>query len=263
MYCQIINISFFLDDKIIWNDKVKKWDRVEKTDEKDFRIRSLWEDSDVHGIEEFSLESRDNQIYRRNKDILVVENRWQESKILSPFFSCEDVGTLVLQVFYAHAVQKNIIQFHSSLISVNESVGLMFIGPSGIGKTTQAELWNKYRNAKIINGDIVFVQETMDVFYGWGTPWHGSSPYCENDCVPIKALIVLKQSEKNSIRKLNGFEKVAKVSGHVFYPRWVENGMELCLNTLNDLLTRIPVYELSCRPDEEAVRLTECVVFER
>lgn len=137
----------------------------------------------------------------------------------------------------------------------------MFLGPSGIGKTTQAELWNQYRDALIINGDVVFAQETPEAFLGWGTPWHGSSPYCENASVPVSALIVLRQAEKNTIRELSGFEKVTAVSRHVIYPAWLKNGMELCLETLDHLLTALPVYELSCRPDEDAVRLTEEKIF--
>ena len=152
------------------------------------------------------------------------------------------------------------IQMHSSLIKVY-NYGIMFLGPSGIGKTTQAELWNKYREALIINGDITFVQEMKGEFYGWGTPWHGSSPYCANTSVLLKALIILKQAPENSIRELTGFEKVTAVSTSVFYPRWLENGMELCLETLDHLLTKIPVYELSCRPDEDAVKLTEETIF--
>lgn len=169
-------------------------------------------------------------------------------------------STFLCYLFYTHAVQRHMIQFHSSLIDY-QGHGLMFLGPSGIGKTTQAELWNQYRDALIINGDIVFVQETEEAFLGWGTPWHGSSPYCENTNVPVEALIILKQAPENSIRKLEGFEKVTAVSNSVFYPRWLENGMELCLETLDHLLSRLPVYELSCRPDEEAVALTEQTIF--
>ena len=167
----------------------------------------------------------------------------------------------LIKIFYTHAVQRHMIQMHSSLIATTDNRGLMFLGPSGIGKTTQAELWHKYRDALIINGDIVFVQETEDAFLGWGTPWHGSSPYCENTNVPVEALIVLKQAPENSIRELTGFEKVSEVSNSVFYPRWLENGMELCLETLDHLLSKLPVYELRCRPDEDAVRLTEETIF--
>ena len=167
---------------------------------------------------------------------------------------------IFLKVFYNYAVRYHNLIFHSSIINYMQ-YGILFLGPSGIGKTTQAELWNKYRDALIINGDIVFVQETEENFLGWGTPWHGSSPYCENTSVPVHAMIVLKQESENSIRELTGFEKVTAVSNNVFYPQWLENGMELCLETLDHLLSAIPVYELSCRLHEEAVRLTEETLF--
>lgn len=233
----------------------------EKLMKANFSITIFQQDYTCHGIEKFDLINAGcQQVYRRNKDILFIDHKWEKGKILFPFFEPEDIGIFVIQVFYTHAVQHQMIQFHSSLIRVGGN-GLMFLGPSGIGKTTQAELWNQYRDALIINGDVVFVQETPDAFLGWGTPWHGSSPYCENTSVPVKALIVLKQAPENSIRELTGFEKVTAVSNNVFYPRWLEGGMELCLETLNHLLSALPVYELSCRPDEEAVRLTEEAVF--
>lgn len=192
-------------------------------------------------------------------EILLVDGGWSRGRLV---FQEDTVKAeyLVMQMYYASAVQRGFILFHSSLISVS-GCGLMFIGPSGIGKTTQAELWNKYRDARIINGDVVFVQEKQGRVLGWGTPWHGSSPYCENASAPVSALIVLRQAKKNTIRELSGFEKVTAVSRHVIYPTWLENGMELCLETLDHLLTALPVYELSCRPDEDAVRLTEEKIF--
>lgn len=198
-------------------------------------------------------------ITRHKEDIMIVNNNWKKAYIF-PLREEENKLAFIIQMFYTHAVKDLMIQIHSSLIQYNEK-GILFLGPSGIGKTTQAELWNKYRDALIINGDMVFVQETENCFLGWGTPWHGSSPYCENTSVPIHAMIVLKQAPDNSIRELTGFEKVTTVSNSVFYPQWLENGMELCLETLDHLLTKVPVYELSCRPDEEAVTLTEQFIF--
>ena len=208
-----------------------------------------------NGIEHIFIE-KCGRVLVYNSDVLAVNSKWTRGILISPEINSEWANTFLLQMFYTHAFQRHMLQLHSSLISY-QNQGIMFLGPSGIGKTTQAELWQKYRSSLIINGDIVFVQETDSGFLGWGTPWHGSSPYCENTSVPLKAMVVLKQSDQNSIRELTGFEKVTEVSNSVFYPQWLENGMELCLETLDHLLTHVPVYLLENRADEEAVTLLE------
>ena len=214
--------------------------------------------TDNQQIIHFDIPENMKHLILYNQSYLLADKDWKQITIYKK--SEEEAKILLLQAFYTHAVQRHIIQLHSSLIDF-QGKGILFLGPSGIGKTTQAELWSKYRGAKIINGDIVFVQEKETEFLGWGSPWHGSSPYCENANVPVKALIVLKQAKGNSIRKLEGFEKVKEVSGNVFYPQWLENGIELCLKTLDHLLSGTDVYELSCLPDEDAVNLLEQVVF--
>ena len=122
-------------------------------------------------------------------------------------------------------------------------------------------LWNEYLDALIINGDCVFVEDKGNEFIGWGTPWCGSSPYCENRSVPVLGLVVLKQGNENSIRKLDGFEKVSEVSNNIIYPMWLENGMDLCLDTLDHLLRNVPVYELTNKADKESVELVKQVIF--
>ena len=164
--------------------------------------------------------------------------------------------TFAAYLFYTHAIRHQILWIHSATIEVS-GCGILFLGPSGVGKTTQAERWAQFRGASIINGDVGFVQRTQDGFLAWGTPWHGSSPYCLNTSVPLKALVVLKQAPYNALRELTGFEKLKEISNNVFYPTWLEGGMELGVETLNHLLTELPVYRLDNRADLEAVELLE------
>lgn len=164
--------------------------------------------------------------------------------------------TFAAYLFYTHAIRHQILWIHSATIEVS-GCGILFLGPSGVGKTTQAERWAQFRGASIINGDVGFVQRTQDGFLAWGTPWHGSSPYCLNTSVPLKALVVLKQAPYNALRELTGFEKLKEVSNNVFYPTWLEDGMELGVEVLNHLLTELPVYRLDNRADLEAVELLE------
>ena len=168
----------------------------------------------------------------------------------------ETYNAFLNYLFYSHAIKEGIIQLHCSVIDHNGQ-GIMFLGPSGIGKTTQAECWEKYRGSTIINGDIGFVEKTENGFLAWGTPWHGSSQYCVNASVPLKALVVLKQADENELRRLEGFEKLAEISENVFYPTWLKDGVDLCTKILGELLNSIAVYRLDNRADEAAVELLE------
>lgn len=260
MNYNIVDICIGLDERIKITPGWKSFIEANKNHRQDILISFANPDL-ILDVVEMNYVNEKSCIMRCGESIIISNIRMDSIKILHQIKSY-DTEILIIQIINAYASMRKMLLLHSSLIAF-QGRGLMFLGPSGIGKTTQAELWNKYRDALIINGDIVFVQETEDGFLGWGTPWHGSSPYCENTSVPVKALVMLKQAPENSIRELTGFEKVTAVSNSVFYPRWLENGMELCLETLDHLLSALPVYELSCRPDEEAVRLTEEAVFGR
>ena len=192
--------------------------------------------------------------------LLSVNSDWTEGIITLFSGQLKDAYKLLNALLLTHLSTRHAIELHSSLVDIHGK-GIMFLGPSGIGKTTQAELWMKYRDAEIINGDMVFVKQEPECFLGCGSPWHGSSPYCLNKQVPLSALIVLKQSNGNSIRRLTGFEMVSSVMSSVFFPTWYKEGHEAVCKTFDALLRSVPVYELSCRPDEEAVRLVEETVF--
>ena len=204
-------------------------------------------------VERYSLPAGATQAYRYGPDVLLANQDFSVCTMLPPR---EPMSFSVLsnQVFYTHAARRNMLQLHCATVD-DRGRGVLFLGPSGIGKTTQAERWAQYRGSSIINGDIGLVQRADEGYVAWGTPWHGSSPYCLNASVPVKALVVLKQAPENRLRELTGFEKVSEVSGSVFYPTWLEDGMELCTDTLNHLLTDLPVYRLDNRADEDAVNL--------
>lgn len=200
-------------------------------------------------------------ILKSNDCILCANSDWTEAKItLFDDNSIQDVYKILNALLLSHLSTRQTIEMHASLIQIAEK-GIMFLGPSEIGKTTQAELWMQYRGAEIINGDMVFVKKEEDRFLGCGSPWHGSSPYCLNKQAPLSALIVLKQSKQNTIRRLTGFEMVSSVMSSVFWPTWYREGYEAACETFDTLLNTVPVYELSCRPDEDAVKLTEETIF--
>lgn len=243
----LLNLSFHLESYWIFFEKV---DLAEKK-ERDIFCSQL----------SFQLTNRDLSFAE-------CENVTKVLKVEESFALCdesfhhaylsvknqEELSVLLAYLFYTHAIRRQMLKVHCSIVE-DHGRGILFIGPSGIGKTTQAERWAQYRDATIINGDVGFVECKQNEYIAWGTPWHGSSPYCENMSVPVYAIVVLKQATENQLRLLTGFEKVTEVSSSILYPTWLEDGIELCTNLLHQLLNDLPVYRLDNRADEEAVQL--------
>lgn len=242
-------VKIFIIDNNAWSMFVENEDAGKAV----ITIDVVARDSMDYLIEKYSLKDSYCYVFRYESEVFLANQSMDRYAILN----CNDTvnfSVLLNHIFYSSVIKYRMVQFHSSLVRWQHK-GIMFLGPSGIGKTTQAELWKKHQNADIINGDLVFVQEIDNDFIGWGTPWHGSSSYCLNENANISAIVILKQEKENHLRRLSGLEMVTEVAKNLFYPNWVENGMELALEVLNHLLTFVPVYELSNRADEESVEI--------
>lgn len=148
---------------------------------------------------------------------------------------------------------------HSSFV-IYQGQGIIFTGYSGVGKTTQAELWAKHMAAEIVNGDKALLRETDGRFYAYGLPWKGSSEYCLNKKAELCGVVVLRQSEVNRITRLDK-EAAEYFMPHVFLPHWDKECLSSALDTFDKLIGNVPVYLLECRPDEEAVQITKNAVF--
>lgn len=207
-----------------------------------------------YGIE--IIEAKGTAIKMRSGEALLCANDdWSRADIfLSP--KEDDLSRILCALMLTHLSTRKGLLFHGSLIDVGGR-GILFLGPSGIGKTTQAELWNRYRGADIVNGDMTFVCQKDGVYYGCGSPWHGSSSYCMNRQVPLVGMIVLEQRQENKICLLKGMDMLERVLKSAFFPNWYQRGTAAAGNTLDDLLENVPVYRLECRPDEEAIITVE------
>lgn len=197
----------------------------------------------------------------KSKDVLLSANAdWSEACLTLSGDSRDGLeGALIAAIATRLAFQGGLM-LHASFIAYRGH-GIFFVGPSGIGKTTQAELWARYRNATIINGDMALVLAEKDRFVGYGCPWHGSSVYCENLCAPLAGIVVLEQAETNTLERLSGVWMIERAMGNIFLPHWCEAGAQAAMSTINQLLTDVPVYLLRCRPGEEAVEMVERALF--
>ncbi len=171
---------------------------------------------------------------------------------------------LMLVGVYSRLAQYRTVLVHASLVDIPEVGGLLFVGASGVGKTTQAVLWALHRRAQIINGDKVFLglrEDAPGKVMAYGSPWKGSSPFSVNRRVPLRAIVALERRQESYIRRLSDMEVLMSYVPRVFMPGWDPRLTEQVMGTLDEMLPLVPVYEMSCRPDVSAVDMVAERVF--
>lgn len=143
---------------------------------------------------------------------------------------------------------------HASLIEY-AGCGIAFSGPSGVGKSTQADIWQRYFGAKIINGDRAALRKTEGGWVAYGSPYAGTSGIYCNESTPLSALVVLKQGTENKLRRLSDVQAFCHIWPELSARRqdatFVAEATALCTQLLQD----IPAYLLECTPDETAATL--------
>lgn len=135
---------------------------------------------------------------------------------------------------------------------------LWFSGPSGVGKSTQAAFWQSERGAPILNGDkAAFYFENGRVMAA-GLPFAGTSEYCENRTMPLRAIVMLARAEENGIRRLPLREAVKRLLTQMPVQPWCREDLQATVDQAALLAERVPVYELRCRLGPETVGLLDC-----
>lgn len=142
------------------------------------------------------------------------------------------------------------------------SGGILFSGVSGIGKSTQGDLWRRYEGARLINGDRPILYKQEDGWYAYGSPYAGSSKCHVNEHTKVRAIVMLAQAENCSIRKLSGAEAFRSVFAQTTVESWDPESVEAVCDLSEQLITDIPVYKLSCTPDKNAVDLLKETLLE-
>lgn len=152
------------------------------------------------------------------------------------------------------------VVLHSSYIITQRGEALLFSAPSGTGKSTQAELWRSYAGAKVINGDRALVKAENGVTAN-GILFSGTSGISENITAPLRAIVLLRQSEKNEIRSVSGKEAFMRLLPQCSYYPYEEENLRIVTGILAEIISAVPVYDFGCVPDESAVSALSEVLY--
>lgn len=153
-------------------------------------------------------------------------------------------------------LQENRLCLHASCIETRLG-GILFSGRSGIGKSTQSDLWCRHRNATLLNGDRPILSTSGDIWLAWGSPYAGSSHCHLSRSCPISAIVMLRQDISCSLRPLTQPEAFRAIWSGLTMNSWNAKLVEQAVELTVKLIDTIPVYEFACTPDVRAVDFLE------
>lgn len=148
---------------------------------------------------------------------------------------------------------------HSAYMNYND-MAVLFSAPSGTGKSTQADLWEKYRGTYTVNGDRSLLVREEGGWKAYGWPVCGSSEICHNESYPIRAIVMLKQAKENKCYPLTGFQAVREVMEQITINAWDSDFQIRAMDDLDCLLREVPIYRLECDISENAVECLQNVL---
>lgn len=155
------------------------------------------------------------------------------------------------EAFYNELLRHNGMMLHSSCVE-KDGFAYLFSARSGTGKSTHTHLWLKnLEGTRIINDDKPALVYDNGKWYACGTPFSGKTDENIDVKIPVRAIVFLHRSEKNTVKRIPPFQAVGLLLEQTIKPAdrsLAENMLELA-----DLLLReVPVFSLGCNLQDDA-----------
>lgn len=150
---------------------------------------------------------------------------------------------------------------HGSAVCV-EGGGLVFVGPSGAGKTTLAGWCRDEAGATVLNDERIVMWRDRNGWQVAGTPWRGELSEVSGGGVPLRQIFFLRQAGAHRFVRRPPAQCLTELIPQCFLPIWSRKGMECLLATAAGLAAEIPSGELQFAKDRSIVSYLQRLVGE-
>jgi hypothetical protein len=184
----------------------------------------------------------------REASVLLSEERFRNREVACPLEYPLD------EVLITHRLaREKAIELHGcGIVGPNHSSNL-FVGHSGAGKSTMAQLWTTRENVEVLSDDRMIVREHSRRIFMYGTPWHGEAAFASPSRAPIERILILEHGHENVLTRLSPSQAVAELFARSFVPFHRHEYLERALEFLQEVVDAVPVYRYAFEPDQRAV----------
>ena len=217
----------------------------------------------IYGRTASGNEVYDVVVRAKSEACLICSKDYSEGRIIMTGDISTKMRDLSLMIMYTLATAgSDTLVLHAVVVSC-EGKGYIFLGPSGEGKSTHAQLWLKhFEGTELVNDDHPVVRNGVV----YGSPWSPITPCYRNVSYPISGFVRLSPAPYNKIHRMSGIEAYLNLYcsdlGRIGDSSIAKN-IDECLHQTEDKLAQtIPMWHLECLPDEEAAILCHDTICE-
>lgn len=167
---------------------------------------------------------------------------------------------LLRTAFECRFCYEGIVSLHAACVE-NGECAIAFTGSSGTGKSTRAKAWTDALGFQWISGDRPAVRLQEGGSIACGVPWDGKEQIFRDVERPLKAILEVRRSSVNYVRKLTTEQAHKVLVRQVFIPMWDTDAAVMALANVRVLIEKTPVYRVFCGPDEEDAREIYEILF--
>jgi len=167
---------------------------------------------------------------------------------------------LLRTAFECRFCHEGIVSLHAACVE-NGEYAVAFTGHSGLGKSTRAKAWVDALGFEWISGDRPAVRLEKEGSTACGVPWDGKEQIFRNVERPLKAILEVRRSSANYVRKLTDDQARRLLMQQTFVPMWDTDTAVLAMANVRQLIRKTPVYRVFCGPDGDAARQIHDILF--
>ncbi len=196
----------------------------------------------------------------KNKEVLVcVESSFDYTKVIVRIAKItrqirmmEYIATGL--VFFEIAMKEGLFPLHASAIAY-QNQAILFSAPSGVGKSTQAMLWQQEEAIRFINDDKPLI-ELSNPIQIHGSPWCGKTMLQSNTSYPLTCILFIVQDNKDFVEEMTANEKIIHLIKNTHRS---DNPVlqQAFLNKVDQLIANARIARLHCTPTKNAVQVVK------
>lgn len=159
----------------------------------------------------------------------------------------------VLMMLYAFAgASRQTLLIHAS-VARQKDWSYAFLGVSGTGKSTHVGLWLSHiPDTELLNDDNPIIRIIAGEARIYGSPWSGKTPCFRNRGTRLGGIVQIVRDKSNFVNHLTPIYGFSRVIAAISGMRWDKQMFDDFIQSINELVSLVPTYDLHCLPNREA-----------